>query len=68
MTGTELREAAEALYGFWGAQTRLAEALRVDGSTVRRYISGAMPIPGPVEAAVKCFLREMKCHARTSQR
>jgi hypothetical protein len=55
MTVAELRAAGEELYGReW--QTRLAETLRVDGSTVRRWVSGAVPIPGPVEAAIRCFL------------
>lgn len=58
MTSEELREAGIKLYGNWGWQTRLAEALKVDGSTVRRWVSGAVPIPGPVEADVSCFLRE----------
>lgn len=60
MTPQELRDAGVALYGSWGWQTRLAEELRVDGSTVRRWVSGAIPIPGPVEAAVKCFLNSRK--------
>lgn len=57
MTPDELSEIGKQLYGY-GWQTRLAEALMVDGSTVRRWVSGAVSVPGPVEAAVKCFLRE----------
>jgi hypothetical protein len=60
MSRNELREAGIKLYGAWGWQTRLAEALHVDGSTVRRWLSGAAPIPGPAEAAIKCFLREKR--------
>lgn len=56
MTPNELRKACINLYGEHGWQTRLAENLGVDGSTVRRWISGAVPIPNPVEAAVRCFL------------
>lgn len=59
MTPKQLREACIKLYGEWGWQTRLAEELGVDGSTVRRWVSGAVPIPNPVEAAVKCFLSKM---------
>jgi hypothetical protein len=58
LTPKELREIGERLYGVWGWQTRMAEALKVDGSTVRRWVSGAVPIPGPVEAALRCFVRE----------
>jgi hypothetical protein len=57
MKPRELSEIAERLYGY-GWQTRLAEALEVDGSTVRRWVSGAVPIPGPAAAAIKCFARE----------
>lgn len=57
MSPQDLAEAGRALYGY-GWQTRLAEALGVDGSTVRRWVSGAVPIPGPAAAAIRCFLRE----------
>lgn len=58
MNRDELCDAGRKLYGNWGWQTRLAEALMVDGSTVRRWVSGAIPVPGPVAAALRCFLRE----------
>lgn len=57
MTPAELKEAGEKLYGY-GWQTRFAEDLDVDGSTVRRWVSGAVPIPGPAAAAIRCFQRE----------
>lgn len=60
MTPEDLRAAGVELYGEWGWQTRLAEALGVDGSTVRRWVSGAVPIPNPVAAAVNCFLSRKK--------
>lgn len=57
MTPDELKKAGIALYGEKGWQHKMAEALGVDGSTVRRWVSGAVPVPGPVKAAVTCFLR-----------
>lgn len=58
MSADELREALIGLYGGWGWQAKAAEALNVDVSSVRRWISGQIPVPGPVEAAVRCFVRE----------
>lgn len=58
MTPEELRLIGEKLYGNWGWQTRIAESLRVDGSTVRRWISGATAIPGPAEVALELLLKE----------
>lgn len=55
MTAAELKTVGPKLYGH-GWQTRLAEALGVDGSTVRRWVSGAVPVPGPAAAAIWCFL------------
>ena len=54
MTADELKAAGRELFGY-GWQTRLAEKLGIDGSTVRRYVSGAVPIPGPVAAAILCW-------------
>lgn len=58
MSSDELSAIGVQLWGSWGWQTRMAKALNVDGSTVRRWVSGAVPVPGPVEAALRCFLRE----------
>lgn len=58
MKPDELTRLAIKVYGERGWQARLAEALAVDGSTVRRWVSGAAPIPGPVAAAIRCFGRE----------
>lgn len=60
MTPTELQKACVKLYGSHGWQTRLSEDLSVDGSTVRRWASGAVQIPGPVAAAIRCFLDRKK--------
>jgi hypothetical protein len=58
MKPDELARLAVKVYGERGWQTRLAEALEVDGSTVRRWVSGAVPIPGPAAAALRCFAGE----------
>lgn len=58
MTPEQLREIGEQLYGSWGWQTRMAEALRVDGSTVRRWLSGKAAIPGPALVALELLLKE----------
>ena len=56
MTSAELKAAGERLFGrFW--QTRLAEALDVDPSTVRRWVSGVVQVPGPVAVAVRGMVR-----------
>lgn len=52
----DLRIIGEALYGPWGWQTRLAETLEVDGSTVRRWVSGAVAVPHPVKLALRLLL------------
>ena len=54
----DLRIAGELLFGEWGWQTRLAEALEVDGSTVRRWISGVVPAPHPVKVAIRLMLEQ----------
>lgn len=58
---TELRAAATELYADeWGWQTRLAKALQVDSSTVRRWLYGSVPIPGPAAAAIRCFVERKR--------
>ncbi|MEN8197586.1 MAG: hypothetical protein ABFS30_13895 [Pseudomonadota bacterium] len=57
MSPDELRATGERLWGRWGWQTRMAETLRVDGSTVRRWLSGASTIPGPAEVALELLLQ-----------
>lgn len=55
MKPTELRKLAIQVYGERGWQTRLAEGLAVDPSTVRRWVSGAVPIPNPAAVALRCL-------------
>ncbi len=56
MTSAQLQKSGVFLYGERGWQARMAEVLKVDGSTVRRWVSGAVPIPGPVEVAIECLV------------
>ena len=65
MNRHELRESGKKLYPVWGWQTRLAEALLVDSSTVRRWLSGKASIPGPAAAAVRCFIERQEHEQRT---
>ncbi|MGB0694940.1 MAG: helix-turn-helix domain-containing protein [Rhodospirillaceae bacterium] len=58
MTPEDLRAQGEILFGRWGWQTKLAKALRVDGSTVRRWLSGASTIPGPAEVAIELLVEK----------
>lgn len=69
MTPDELRIYGEKLFGAWGWQTKLAKTLRVDGSTVRRWISGASEIPGPAIVALELLLEreQLKTKAKNSE-
>jgi hypothetical protein len=58
MTPEELRAAAIKLFGEHGYSAALAKALGVDYTQCWRYFSGRTPIPGPVVAAVKCWLEK----------
>lgn len=64
MSPDELRAIGERLWGRWGWQTRMAEALRVDGSTVRRWLSGATTIPGPAEVALELMVERSERQQR----
>lgn len=56
MTSEQFRKLAIKLFGpDRGWQQRCADALRVDKSSVSRWVSSGLPIPGPVEAAMKCW-------------
>ena len=55
MTNEHFREIGEDLYGY-GWQSRLARALGMDGSTIRRWVSGSIPVPPSAEA----FLEMMR--------
>lgn len=59
MTAEEFRRAALKLFGKdRGWQTRCAQALGVDRASISRWLSGSIPtVPGPVAAAVECWLK-----------
>ena len=63
MTPQQFKDAAIRLHGEDGWQSAIARALGVKHSTVWRYLNGKLPIPGPVIAAVTCWL-ENKGRAR----
>ena len=52
MRSGELRAAIETLYD-WGGQSQLARTLGVNPRSVRRWLAGTAPIPGPVAVAVR---------------
>lgn len=59
MKAKELVKIGQQLYGDRGWQTKMAAALEIDTSTIRRWMY-ADSVPGPAAAALKCFLRELK--------
>lgn len=65
MTPAQLTKAGVELYGERAWQTRMAEALGVDPSTVRRWVSGAVPIPQPVVAALDCFVERKRSQPKS---
>jgi hypothetical protein len=56
MTGEELKEAGIKLFGRRGWQSALAERLGIDRTQVWRYMQNDR-VPGPVAAAVECWLK-----------
>ena len=60
MTPEQLRKTGEQLYGNWGWQTKMAEVLKVDSSTVRRWLSGKVAIPGPAEVALGLLIQKQE--------
>lgn len=55
MTGEELKEAGIRLFGERGWQSALAVHLSVDRTQVWRYVTTGR-VPGPVAAAIRCWL------------
>ena len=64
MTPDELKAAAIELFGERGWVAALAASLELERTQVWRYLHGHAPVPGPVAAAVKCWLsrkRDRNC-------
>jgi len=64
MKPEELKSAAIEIWGERGWVTALANSLGIDRTQVWRYINGDN-VPGPVSAAVKCWL---ECYRRTGNK
>lgn len=60
MTADKLRKDAVELFGGAGWTSALAAALKIDRTTVYRYVHGQIPIPGPVEAVMACWLERFR--------
>ncbi len=56
MTGDELKQAAITLFGERGWQSALARHLGVDRTQIWRYVTNNR-VPGPVRAAVTCWVK-----------
>lgn len=56
MTSVELKDAAIKLYGHKHWLVRLAADLGSNRSSVWRWANGHQPVPGPVAAAVSCWM------------
>lgn len=67
MTGDELKDAAVKLFGERGWVASLAEGLGVDRTQVWRYVNGRTPVPGPVAAAVECWLSKLPRGRKSEQ-
>lgn len=65
MTPNAFIKACQSVYSQRGWQAAFAKDLGVDGSSVRRWASGAVPVPGPVRAFLKCMIdrRRLKAQA-----
>jgi DNA-binding transcriptional regulator YiaG len=42
------------------SQMELARRLKVDGRTVRSWVSGRYPVPEPIALLLACWQRELK--------
>lgn len=66
MTPDELKRAAIEIWGEKGWITSLASALSVDRTQVWRWVNGnTQSVPGPVSAAVSCWLARLRDTGRS---
>ncbi len=57
MKTAQFSKTCRSIYGKTGWQDALAKDLDVDSSSVRRWTSGAVSVPGPVAAFLKAKQR-----------
>lgn len=67
MNRDEFVKAATDIYGPKGWQSLLATDLAVDGSSVRRWTSGAVPVPGAVAAFITVKVENKKLQSRVDR-
>lgn len=60
MSPDDLRRAGIELFGERGWMAALSSALGVERTQVWRYLNNRTPIPGPVAAAVDCWVRRFR--------
>lgn len=60
MNPSEFAKLAIMIFGERGWERALSEALKVDELTVRRWVSGHTPIPGPAAAALHFVARQLR--------
>lgn len=58
MTGPELKALSISLFGPKRWQKEVAAYLRIDVSTVRRMVTEAVRMPGPVGVAMEALIKE----------
>ncbi len=60
MTPDELKSASLEIWGERGWVAALASSLGIDRTQVWRYINSRSPLPGPVAAAIACWLAHFR--------
>lgn len=69
MTAEQLRHAGVELFGEKrGWMAEFARALKTGPDNLSRWLSGTIPVPGPVEAAVECWLAKARSARRKARK